>query len=112
LTGIDTTIFNTSFVYECLTSVSFNSAVASQFLDYYNDTLQFQSTLTYLKNPPRSYQQPGVDLLGGLAALQQGIEDGIFLNQYEFEAALQTLLYAAHDVHVTLNAGILAAFSF
>jgi len=92
--------------------VPFNGAVASQFLNYYNDTLQFQSTLTYLKDPPRSYQQPGVDLLGGLAALQQGIEDCIFPNQYEFEAALQTLLYAAHDGHVTLNAGILAAFSF
>jgi hypothetical protein len=112
LTVIDTNIFNASFVYECLTSVPFNSAVASQFLNYYNDTLQFQSTLTYLKDPPRSYQQPGIDLLGGLAALQQGIEDGIFPNQYEFEAALQTLLYASHDGHVTLNGGILAAFSF
>jgi hypothetical protein len=110
--AIDTNIFNASFVYECLTSVPFDPAVASQFLDYYNDTLQFQSTLTYLKNPPRSYQQPGVDLLGGLAALKQGIEDGIFPNQYEFEAALQSLLYASHDGHVTLNAGILAAFSF
>lgn len=112
MSGIDTSIFNASFVYECLTSVPFNSDVASRFLDYYNDTLQFQSTLTYLKDPPRSYQQPGVDLLGGLAALKQGIEDGIFPNQYEFEAALQTLLYASHDGHVTLNAGILAAFSF
>jgi Peptidase family S41 len=112
LIGIENSIFNASLVYECLTSVPFNAAVASQFLDYYNDTLQFQSTLTYLKTPPPSYQQPGVDLLGGLAALKQGIENGIFPNQYEFEAALQTLLYASHDGHVTLNAGILAAFSF
>ncbi|KAF4635118.1 hypothetical protein G7Y89_g2987 [Cudoniella acicularis] len=108
----NTTTFNASFVYECLTSVPFNPAVALGFLDYYNDTLQFQSTLTYLKNPPSSYQQPGVDLLGGLATLKNGVEEGIFPNQYEFEAALQTLLYAAHDGHVTLNAGILAAFSF
>jgi hypothetical protein len=112
LNGIENSVFNASFVYECLTSVPFNPAVASQFLDYYNDTLQFQSTLTYLKDPPRSYQQPGVDLLGGLAALKKGVEDGIFPNQYEFEAALQTLLYASHDSHVRLNAGILAAFSF
>jgi hypothetical protein len=68
--------------------------------------------LTYLKNPPASYQQPGVDLLGGLEQLQQGINSGIFPNQYEFEASLQTLLYAAHDYHVDLIAGILAAFSF
>jgi hypothetical protein len=109
---VDTFIFNASLAYECLTSVPFNPAVATRFLQYYNDTLQFQSTLTYLKSPPTSYQQPGVDLLGGMENLQQGISNGIFPNQYEFEAALQTLLYAAHDGHVDLIAGILAAFSF
>jgi hypothetical protein len=65
-----------------------------------------------LKNPPTSYQQPGVDLLLGLQHLQEGIDNGVFPNQYEFEAALQTLLYATHDAHVTLFAGILAAFTF
>ncbi len=44
--------------------------------------------------------------------MQQGINSGIFPNQYEFEAALASLLYAAHDRHVNLIAGILAAFSF
>jgi hypothetical protein len=44
--------------------------------------------------------------------LQQGINNGIFPNQYEFEAALQTLLYATHDSHVDLVAGVLAAFTF
>lgn len=112
LTFTDSYVFNASLAYECLTSVPFNPAVATRFLQYYNDTLQFQSTLTYLKNPPTSYQQPGVDLLGGLEQLQQGIDNGIFPNQYEFEAALQTLLYAAHDGHVDLIAGVLAAFSF
>ncbi|KAH0534195.1 hypothetical protein FGG08_007206 [Glutinoglossum americanum] len=108
----DTSVFNASLAYECLTSVPFNPAVATRFLQYYNDTLQFQSTLTYLKNPPASYQQPGVDLLGGLEELQQAINDGNFPNQYEFEAALQTLLYATHDGHVNLFAGILSAFNF
>jgi hypothetical protein len=74
--------------------------------------LQFQSTLVYLKDPPTSYQQPGVDLLLGLQNLQEGIDNGAFPNQYEFEAALQTLLYATHDAHLTLDAGILAAFTF
>ncbi|KAI9773497.1 MAG: hypothetical protein M1839_002079 [Geoglossum umbratile] len=108
----DSIVFNASLAYECLTSVPFNPAVATRFLQYYNDTLQFQSTLTYLKNPPASYQQPGVDLLGGLEELQKAIDGGIFPNQYEFEAALQTLLYATHDGHVNLFAGILAAFNF
>ncbi|KUJ17685.1 uncharacterized protein LY89DRAFT_747417 [Mollisia scopiformis] len=108
----DTYVFNASLAYECLTSVPFNPAVATRFLAYYNDTLQFQSTLAYLRNPPTSYQQPGVDLLLGLQNLQDGINNGIFPNQYEFEAALQTLLYATHDAHVNLFAGILSAFTF
>jgi hypothetical protein len=105
-------IFNASLAYECLTSVPFNPAVATRFLEYYNDTLQFQSTLTYLKNPPASYQQPPVDLLQGLAQIQEGIDTGAFLNEYEFEAALQTLIYEAHDTHLNLVAGVLAAFTF
>ncbi|KAN0113262.1 hypothetical protein V8E51_006213 [Hyaloscypha variabilis] len=108
----DTIIFNASLAYECLTSVPFNPAVATSFLQYLNDTFQFQSTLAYLKNPPTSYQQPSVDLLAGLNDLQQGIQNGIFPNEYEFEAALQALLYATHDGHVELFAGALAVFSF
>jgi len=112
LRKIDTIIFNASLAYECLTSVPFNPAVATSFLQYLNDTFQFQSTLAYLKNPPTSYQQPSVDLLAGLNDLQQGIQNGIFPNEYEFEAALQALLYATHDGHVELFAGALAVFSF
>ncbi|KAE8446731.1 hypothetical protein EG329_011636 [Mollisiaceae sp. DMI_Dod_QoI] len=67
---------------------------------------------SHLKNPPSSYRQPSVDLLGGLNALQEGIQNGIFPNEYEFEAALQALLYATHDAHIELFAGALAVFSF
>ncbi|KAN0067577.1 hypothetical protein V8E54_014446 [Elaphomyces granulatus] len=108
----DQFVFNASLAYECLTSVPFNADVATRFLQYYNDTFQFQSTLSYLKNPPTSYQQPAVDVLQGLSELQAGIDNGIFSNEYKFEAALQTLLQATHDGHINLAAGILTAFSF
>lgn len=90
----------------------FNAAVATRFIAYWNDTLQFQSTLTYLKNPPASYQQAGVDLLAGLSEIQEAVSSGAFENQYEFEVALQLLLGSAHDAHLYLSAGILAAFTF
>ena len=105
-------IFNASLVYDCLSSVPFNGAVATRFLQYWNDTLQFQSTLAYLKNPPPSYRQPPVDLLGGLKSIQEAVDGGQFHNEYEFEAALQALVYASHDGHLSLFAGILAAFNF
>lgn len=90
----------------------FNATVATQFVQYYKDTLQFQSTLAYLKNPPPSYQQPAVDLLAGLDRIDNDIKSGTYLNEYDFEADLQRLIYSAHDAHLVLFAGALAVFTF
>ena len=112
LIGSSDTTFTARQAYDCLTSVPFNAAVATQFIKYYNDTIQFQSTLAYLKNPPSSYQQPAIDILAGLEQIQKDINTGVFPNQYAFEATLQNLVYSAHDAHFQLEAGILAAFTF
>lgn len=90
----------------------FEPAVATRFIKYYNDTLQFHTNTAYLKNPPSSYQQPAIDLFRGLDEIQQKIDQGGFPNQYAFEATLQKLIYAAHDSHLDLISGILAAFTF
>lgn len=108
---IDVT-FTAKQAYDCLVSVPFNPAVATSFIRYYNDTLQFQSTLAYLKDPPASYQQPAIDLIGGLRQIQRDVDNGVFQNQYAFEATLQKLIYAAHDAHLQLVSGVLAAFTF
>ena len=105
-------VFLASDAYDCLTSVPFNPAVAARFLKYYNDTLQFQSNTAFIKNPPASYQQPSSDLFKGLDKIQKDIDAGVFPNQYAFEATLQQLIYSAHDSHLSLNAGILSAFTF
>ncbi|KAF2468287.1 uncharacterized protein BDR25DRAFT_305255 [Lindgomyces ingoldianus] len=105
-------IFWASDAYACLTSVPFNPAVASRFVKYWNETIQFQSTLAYLKNPPTGYQQPAFDVQAGLAVIQQHINEGFYTNQYAFEADFQLLTYAMHDAHVQLTAGALSAFSF
>ena len=86
--------------------------MATQFITYYKDTLQFQSTLAYLKDPPSSYQQPAVDLLGGLDALQFRVNSNAFDNEYDFEVALQKLIFAAHDSHLYLFGGLTEIFSF
>lgn len=99
-------------VYDCLTSVPFDPAVGKRFIQYYNDSIQFQSTLELLKAPPPGYQQPAVDVVGRLNQLVVDIDKNVFKNQYDFEAALQTIVYSMHDDHVSLTAGILGAFSF
>jgi hypothetical protein len=64
------------------------------------------------KIPPAGYQQPAVDLLGSLKNIQTGVDNGAYRNQYDFEVAIQKLVYAAHDDHLTLVNGILGAFTF
>ncbi|KAL8627048.1 hypothetical protein Q9189_007249 [Teloschistes chrysophthalmus] len=105
-------LFTAETVHNCLISTPFNTTVATQFLSYYRDTLQFQSTLTYLKNPPATYRQPPVDLLGGLDTIQQAVNNGVYMNEYDFEVAVQKLIYSAHDAHISLYAGVLSVFSF
>ncbi|KAF4541939.1 Peptidase S41 family protein [Lasiodiplodia theobromae] len=105
-------IFYARDAIRCLTSVPFNAAVASRFIEYYNTTIQFQSTLAYLKNPPEGYQQPAIDVVAGLQQIQDNIDNGKYKNQYAFEAEMQALVYSMHDMHVDLNSGVLSAFSF
>ena len=105
-------LFPAVLAYQCLLSAPFNSTIALEFLQYYNDTLQFQSTLAYLKNPPPSYQQPPIDVIGSLNTIQQRVQAGEFQSEYAFEVAVQEVVYATHDDHITLDAGILSAFTF
>ena len=53
-----------------------------------------------------------MDLLGGLDRLQREVDTGTFNNQYNFEIALQDLIYSAHDGHLYLYGGATDIFSF
>ena len=78
--------------WECLKDVPFNAAVGTRFIKYYNQTLQFQSTLELLKTPPAGYQQPRVDVVRELNQIQGKIDAGLYQNQYVFEADVQILV--------------------
>ena len=53
-----------------------------------------------------------MDLIGGLNAIQQAVNTGAYANEYDFEAAVQKLVYSAHDAHLILYAGALSVFTF
>lgn len=110
--SFDYVLFLASDAYDCIITAPFNATVASGFVSYYKDFLQFQSTLVYLKDPSPSYQQPRIDVLASLDALETQVQAGIFKTEYDFEVALQTLIYAIHDAYVSLSAGILSIFTF
>ncbi|KAL8749193.1 MAG: hypothetical protein Q9199_007833 [Rusavskia elegans] len=104
--------FTAELLHDCLISAPFNATVAPRFLSYYKDNLQFQITLAYPKNPPSTYKQPSVDLLGGLDSIQRAVDTGVYKNEYDFEAAVQKLVYATRDAHISLYAGALSVFTF
>ncbi|KAI0438974.1 peptidase S41 family protein [Xylaria telfairii] len=105
-------VFYAWAAYDCLRSVPFIDAVALRFIDYYNTTMQFQSTVSLLRDPPEGYQQPAFDLLQGLADLRNNVTANVYKNQYAFETDLQYLIYQMHDTHVYLSAGISSSFTF
>jgi len=92
--------------------VPFNKTVALKFLDYYSTRMQFQSTLAHLKQPPSTYKQSSIDVVGEFDKIKQKATIGNFSGQYDFEATVQKVIYAMHDGHVDLSAGILSLFSF
>ena len=108
----DYVLFLASDAYDCLITAPFNATVAGGLVSYYKDLIQFQSTLAYLKDPPPSYQQPSIDVLASLDALEAQVQAGTFKTEYDFEVALQTIIYAIHDAHVALSAGLLSIFTF
>lgn len=104
--------FSAQDAHECLSSAPFRQDIALEFIQYYNDTLQLQTTQAYLKDPPSGYQQPPVDLFGGLAEIKDQVQAGQFKNEYDFEVAVQKLILATHDAHISLGYGILSIFTF
>ncbi|KAK8119573.1 Peptidase S41 family protein ustP [Apiospora kogelbergensis] len=110
--GQDSYFFYAVDVYDCLRSIPFYSDPALRFLNYYNTTLQFQSTLAFLKTPPGGYQQPAIDVGDILHRIENNVTAGAYRYQYEFEVDLQKLVLAIHDAHVNLDIGITSPFVY
>lgn len=99
-------------MYDCLISVPFNTAVGLRYIDYLNETWQYQSDLAYLKAPPTGYQQPAVDVPSELQRIRSNVDKVAYKNEYAFELDIQRLVFSVHDAHFDLYAGIIAPFTF
>lgn len=73
---------------------------------------QWQSTLTYLKNPPEGYGLPATDIMGGLDAIMANVTAGSFRSEYDFQVAMTLLIAGAHDGHFGFRPDIFKGFSF
>ena len=72
--------------------------VALRTIEAIEKMAQFQSNLAYIRNPPDDYDNPPVDVLGGLADIRSKVSE--YSSQYEFEAEIASLLNSARDGHL------------
>ncbi|KAF3003080.1 hypothetical protein E8E13_007703 [Curvularia kusanoi] len=104
--GDGTTVANyvvpAGIAWDCINSVPLNATSAKLLLTSIKPYMEWQSTLTVLKDPPAEYVekvQPAVDIMGGLDKLASDIDAGKVANEYAFGWALYTLIQSAHDGH-------------
>ncbi|KAI5461859.1 hypothetical protein BGZ63DRAFT_414491 [Mariannaea sp. PMI_226] len=83
----------------CLKSVPLNKERDLALLKYMKPYVEFQSTLEVLANPPEDYLFEGVDVLGGLEAMENKLSDDQYKSQYEFMFDLRSIFAASNDNH-------------
>ncbi|CAL5869039.1 uncharacterized protein PFLUO_LOCUS3267 [Penicillium psychrofluorescens] len=89
--------------HECLLSMPFDSGRAVTFLSQLRKTLEFQSTVDILKNPPSGYMMPPTDLLGGVDSVINKVQNKTYSSQFEMDLDLSLLIQSAYDGHLTLD---------
>ncbi|KAM3504446.1 hypothetical protein MY11210_008344 [Beauveria gryllotalpidicola] len=94
----------------CLKSVPVATDRDIALLDYLRPYIEYQSTIEILKNPPEEYLLSGVDLMGGLEAMQQKLKGNEYKTQFDVMTDLQSLFVATNDNHFGYTPGLFSAF--
>ncbi|UPX19781.1 uncharacterized protein EKO05_0010032 [Ascochyta rabiei] len=89
--------------YACLKSVPIVQEAANYTVNSIKQMVEFQSTLTYLKDPPTGWPNEAVDLIAGLNDIGSKVNDGKYTNEYDFENDIAALFIKAHDGHLSFN---------
>ncbi|KAK0625873.1 hypothetical protein B0T14DRAFT_508706 [Immersiella caudata] len=74
--------------------------------------LSFQSTVGYLKKPPKGYLLPPVDIIGGALAIREKLRTGGYKLQYEFAMDIKRMIVATADSHITYSPALVDAIQW
>ncbi|KAK3356777.1 hypothetical protein B0T25DRAFT_139219 [Lasiosphaeria hispida] len=107
-----TVVVPPSLALSCLESVPVDVERDIGVIEFFLPYLSFQSTLGYLKKPPQSYLLPGVDVIGGFAAIREKLRKAGYKNQFEWALDIKRVLSAAADGHLGYSPAILGVFDF
>lgn len=86
--------------YNCLNSVKVDVAGDIQQIEELKAYLQWQTTFTYLSNPPAGYTEKPVDILGGLDSISQKVKSGGYSSEWAVQSDISSLLNQAYDNHL------------
>lgn len=84
--------------YDCLYTIPFNATAGLELLYSLKPYLEWQSTLSYLKNPPPGYWREPWDLVGRLQDMIDHISE--YTYEYDFERELFVRFVLAYDGHL------------
>ncbi|CAI6299286.1 unnamed protein product [Periconia digitata] len=87
--------------HACLSSIPIFKDEASQSITSLKQMMQFQSTLSFLKNPPKGYWNEKVDIIAGLEDIEKKVSGNEYAGEYDFETDISSLLVKAHDGHLS-----------
>lgn len=104
--------FSAKAAYDCITSVALDTDEAVSMIDVIRGYLDFQTTLAYNADPPKSYQQPPIDIHARLDELASNVRDGTYANQYEFDLSINSIVIGVHDGHFSFNTGVFGLYSW
>ncbi|KAK5651826.1 hypothetical protein OQA88_11595 [Cercophora sp. LCS_1] len=102
-----------SLAFSCLKSVPLNKTVALAHIQWLRPAFEWQSTLDYLKDPPRGYLSEAADLVGGLDEIAEKLNKSVYANEFEWLSDLHALgAYRARDGHFNFLPTMLDLFTF
>lgn len=85
---------------DCLRTVPFNASFALEWLDSFRPYLEWQSTISVLKNPPSGYWRNSWDIIGFLDNIVNRVKTQGYPNEWAFERDLYRIFAGASDGHM------------
>jgi hypothetical protein len=104
-----------SLALACLKSVSLHKDTALEQLRFLRPVFEWQSTIDYLRDPPRGYLSEGVDMIRGLDDIGDLLrkDKGGYANEFDFLADLYTLTtIRPRDFHFHYHTLLMDLFTF
>ncbi|KAI4749508.1 hypothetical protein E4T50_00243 [Aureobasidium sp. EXF-12298] len=96
--------------YECLNSIPFNQSAAAVLLQSMRPYLEWQSTTSYVKDPP---EKPPYDFWSAFEAVEANIAHGAYDSEYDFGWDLSQTAQQVHDGHFAYTPDVVGSlFSF